>query len=192
MRVLTFCVLRNEPYGSIWVIDHGYYIIHLASVCKIVFRGWTWVRWWGPNGLSSLGLGGKDAPVCVYPWRPVLIPLGWNTLAKLGDPDSVTWWLHLVRVVWQMPIVWTVLLCTPRRPRDLFTEIGTTLHIGWVLEYYLSYACDLLLIYKMIALLWLDCDVMWSELLNIYDYSLCCVAPRGPTGRWCRTYYLAL
>ena len=71
-------------------MDHGYHIIQLASVCKLFFLGvGPESDGKDPNGLSSLGLGGKDAPVCVYPRRPVLIPPGWNTLAKLGDPDGV-------------------------------------------------------------------------------------------------------
>ena len=78
-------------------------------------------------------------------------------------------------------------LCTPRRPRDLFTEIGTTLHIGWVLEYYLSYACVLLLIMK-----WLCCcdwAMMWCDLnCWLLYYYWRCVASRGRTGRWCYTY----
>ena len=64
-----------------------------------------------------------------------------------------------------MPIVWTVLLCTPRRPR-VFTEIGTSLHIDWVLEYYLSYACVMLLLCElteMLNVMVVYCE-LWCEL----------------------------
>ena len=31
--------LLNESYDDVWVMDHGYHIIHLASVCKNCFYG---------------------------------------------------------------------------------------------------------------------------------------------------------
>ena len=36
MRVLTFCDFAKRVMRQRWVAGHGYYIIHLASVCKTV------------------------------------------------------------------------------------------------------------------------------------------------------------
>ena len=99
VRVLTFCDFAKRVMRQRWVAGHGYYIIHLASVCKNCFRGWTWVRWWGPDKLSSPGLRGKTLQFVCIRDGPCWSHLAGYTLARLGDPESVTWWPHLVRVV---------------------------------------------------------------------------------------------
>ena len=148
-------------------------------MCKR-FWGWNWVRGWGPNELSSLGLGGKTFRFGCIRDGPCWSHVDGCTLARPGDPDCATWWLHLVRVTGLTPIVWTighVLLGTP----GIFTEIGTTLHIGWVLEYYLSYACVLLLLCEMTELCCdVNCNVYISTIIE-----LCCVTLRGRTRKWC-------
>ena len=40
VQVLTFCDFAKRIMRQRWVVGHGYYFIHFASVCKC-FWGWT-------------------------------------------------------------------------------------------------------------------------------------------------------